>query len=161
MRLDIGCGTFKRQGFIGVDPYAEADVHASMWSLPFPDDSIEEIYSSHALEHIGKFEVLDTLKEWRRILRPGGKIEIQVPDLRWCCQQWLARQTTDWYLDILFGMQNHPGEFHKTGFTPAIMFDYLKAAGLVLLDEGTIDSHGQPTLCFMVTKYDSQEAINA
>lgn len=152
MKLDIGCGDFKREGYLGVDPFVATDYQAPMWELPFEDDSIEAIYSSHALEHISKFEVPLTLDEWRRVLMPGGAIEIHVPDLRWCCEQWLARQGTDWYLDTLFGMQNHPGEFHKTGFTPDILRRYLVDAGLRVINEGAIESHGQPTLCFMVTK---------
>jgi predicted SAM-dependent methyltransferase len=153
MKLDIGCGDFKKEGFLGVDPYmATADYQAPMWELPFPDSSIEEIYSSHALEHISKFEVVPTLTEWQRVIIPGCSIEIHVPDLRWCCQQWLQRQSTDWFMDILFGLQTHPGEFHKTGFTPEIMKRYLVEAGLKLIDHRVVDSHGQPTLVFVATK---------
>lgn len=152
MKLDIGCGDFKRDGFLGVDAFVDTDFKAPMWAIPLPDHSVDEIYSSHALEHVGKFQVVPTLREWARIIKPDGLITIQVPDLRWCCQQWLARQTTDWYLDILFGMQNHEGEFHKTGFTPEIMQSYLSEAGLTLLKSHTVESHGQPTLEFIITK---------
>lgn len=152
MKLDIGCGDFKREGFTGVDPFVETDIQADMWAIPLPDSSVDEIYSSHSLEHISKFQVVPTLTEWKRLIKPGGKIEIQVPDLVWCCEQWLARQSTDWYLDTLFGMQNHPGEFHKTGFTFGIMQGYLNEVGLILLHNATISSHGQPTLVFIATK---------
>ena len=33
-RLDIGCGTFKRDGYTGVDPYVETDIQANMWDIP-------------------------------------------------------------------------------------------------------------------------------
>ena len=113
---------------------------------------MSEIYSSHSWNSQGKFEVVPTLKEWRRLLVPGGTALIEVPDLVWCVKNWLWRQSTDWHLDVLFGMQNHPGEFHKTGFTPAIMAGYLREAGLELVSQTTIDSHGQPTLQFVVRK---------
>lgn len=152
MKLDIGCGIYKREGYSGVDPFVETDYCAPMWALPFPDSSIEGIYSSHALEHIGKAQVVPTLTEWGRVIIPAHDIIIQVPDLRWCCEQWLRRQTDDWYMDIIFGGQGHDGEFHKTGFTPELMRKYLSASGLFLRREGVIDSHGQPTLEFVVTK---------
>lgn len=152
MKLDIGCGEFKREGYTGVDPYIETDIQAFMWALPLPDDSVEEIYTSHALEHVSKFEVPLALVEWKRVIIAGGLIEIQVPDLKWCCEQWLARQSTDWYMDILFGQQIHAGEFHKTGFTLPIMQRYLDEVGLILADYKVIESHGQPTLDFFVTK---------
>lgn len=152
MRLDIGCGTFKREGFTGVDAHVDTDIKAEMWAIPLPDESVDEIYSSHALEHISKFEVVPTLREWYRLLKPNGTAVIEVPDLVWCCQNWLSRQSNDWHMDVLFGMQNHPGEFHKTGFTPALMAAYLQGAGLTLTSYTTIDSHGQPTLQFHVMK---------
>lgn len=154
MRLDIGCGTFKREGFVGVDiePTVKPDICAPMWDIPLGDSEVDEIYSSHALEHLAKAEVVPTLTEWRRILKAGGVATIEVPDLRWCCENWLFRQSNDWHMDTIFGNQEHPGEFHKTGFTPAIMEQYLKQAGLTLLSQRTIDSHGQPTLVFEVQK---------
>lgn len=152
MKLDIGCGTFKRDGFLGVDPHVDTDFQAPMWQLPFEDSSIEEIYSSHALEHIGKAQVVPTLAEWKRVIIPGGLITIQVPDLRWCCEQWLRRQSNDWYLDIIFGGQGHEGEFHRTGYTPELMHQYVAQAGLFQKREEVIESHGQPTLQFLVTK---------
>lgn len=152
MRLDIGCGTFKRDGYLGVDPYVDTDFRAPMWQLPFEDSSVDEIYSSHSLEHVGKAQIVPTLVEWRRVIVPRGIIAIQVPDLRWCCEQWLKRQTNDWYMDIIFGGQGHDGEFHKTGFTPELMHIYLQQANLFLMRETVIDSHGQPTLEFVATK---------
>lgn len=152
MKLDIGAGKFKKEGFLGVDPFTDADINAPMWSIPVPDNSVDEIYSSHSLEHIGKREVVPTLREWKRILKPFAFAVIEVPDLVWCCKNWLFRQTNDWHLDVLFGNQEHDGEFHKTGFTVPIMQGYLNEAGLELVSSQTIQSHGQDTLQFVVRK---------
>ena len=154
IRLDVGCGPFKREGFTGVDidPTCNPDIVAPMWAIPLPDSSVDVLYSSHALEHVSKFEVMPTLSEWRRLLKPGGLMTIEVPDLAWCCQNWLWRRSNDWHMDVLFGQQTAPGEFHKTGFTPELMAVYLQQASLILLSQTTVDSHGQPTLHFEVTK---------
>lgn len=154
MKLDIGCGNSPREGFQGVDKFIHAYgiMQNDMWDLPFGDNSIDRIYCSHALEHIEKAKIVPTLKEWRRVIKPTGEIEILVPDLEWCCHQWLVHKSNDWWMDILFGNQEHPGEFHKTGFTYDIMKRYIFMAGLVLLHSTTVWSHEQATLQFIMRK---------
>lgn len=153
MKLDVGCGRFKRdETYIGVDPFMGGDVTAPMWALPFGDSEADEIFTSHAMEHITKHDVPKTLLEFKRVIKPGRLIIIEVPDLVWCCQQWLSMQSNDWYMDILFGMQNWPGEEHRTGYTPGLMASYMLHAGLTLISFTTVESHGQPTLRFEATK---------
>jgi predicted SAM-dependent methyltransferase len=51
----------------------------------FPNDSIFKIYASHVLEHFYyrlNNEVVKTLTEWKRVLEPGGKLLVSVPDLK-------------------------------------------------------------------------------
>jgi len=154
VKLDIGCGKSPKSDFTGIDAYVKGKgiVNAEMWSLPFGDGQVEQIYSSHALEHVSKKQVVPTLKEWYRVLKPGGVADIRVPDLEYCCETWLEKQTNDFYMDILFGNQNHEGEFHKTGFTISIMTKYLHEAGFTNIHASSIWSHEQNTLVFLVVK---------
>jgi predicted SAM-dependent methyltransferase len=148
--LDVGCGAKLQKGFIGVDRYVFGDgiVNADMWDLPYPDNSIKRVYSSHALEHLAKAQIIPTLKEWYRVLIPGGEVGIVVPDLEWCVKGWLEHKTNDWWLDIIFGNQDHEGEFHKTGFTVDMLGWYLKQAGFINLECDTIESHRQQSIAF-------------
>jgi predicted SAM-dependent methyltransferase len=152
--LDIGSGRKPHKGFIGIDKYIIGDgiVNTDMWDLPYADNTVERIYSSHALEHLAKREILPTLKEWDRVLIPGGEIGIIVPDLEWCIRAWLEHRTNDWYLDIIFGNQDHEGEFHKTGFTVDMLGWYLTEAGFVDLKYDTHDSHRQQCIAFQGRK---------
>jgi predicted SAM-dependent methyltransferase len=153
MKLDMGGGDYPREGFINVDPYTEnADIHADMGDLPLDDNTVDEIWSCHALEHVSKFQVVPILQEWKRIIKPGGLITIEVPSLDWICKNWLWRRTNDWHMDTIFGMQNKPGEEHRTGFTPEIMQSYLNEAGLTTKRFAIVQSHGQDTLHFEITK---------
>jgi predicted SAM-dependent methyltransferase len=152
MRIDVGCGRFKQEGFVGVDRYVGGDIVASMDRLPFADDSCEHVYSSHALEHLPKNKIVPALMEWGRVLKEHYVMEIRVPDLVWCCEHWLLRRTNDWWMDTIFGNQEHEGEFHKTGFTPEIMKDYIKEAGLRLVSFYYTQSHDQQTMIFLVSK---------
>jgi predicted SAM-dependent methyltransferase len=154
IRLDVGSGGPGQAGRIGVDLYAPgAEVAAPMWDLPYDDGTVDEIYSSHALEHVAKAQVVPTLAEWHRALKAGGRLIIQVPDLVWCCEQWLEHRTNDWWMDIIFGNQEHEGEFHKTGFTRSIMEDYLRDAGFCgPVEYEELQTHCQRTLEFRTRK---------
>lgn len=132
IKLDIGCGVEEttKEGFIGVDAYTEnAQIKAQMWDLPFADGEVDEIFSSNALEHVSKFKVLPTLMEWKRVLKIGGKIELHVPDLEWACMWWILHQTVQWEMDIIYGTQKHEGEYHKTGFSAKIIWQYFYDIG--------------------------------
>lgn len=127
VKLDIGSGGFSSdETFISVDLYTDADIQAPMWSIPLPDDSVDVIWSDHALEHVPKEGVVPTLCEWGRLVKPGGNIQFFVPDLEWCLLWWLRHQTTGWDMDVLYGNQNHPGEFHRTGYSMDIILDYIR-----------------------------------
>lgn len=145
--LDIGSGGPGNPPYIGVDPYAPgADLKAFMWDLPYENYEVDKIYSSHALEHISKHDIHRTLREWRRVLKPDGELELLIPDLEWCVKHWLNNQTTGWELDIIFGHQSHEGEFHKTGFTRSIIEQYLRETGFRVESFEYIPTHGQQTM---------------
>jgi len=161
IRLDIGCGKWPIDGFTGVDLYVDHPgvIKAPMWNLPFATETVEEIYSSHALEHIPKAMIAPTLLEWYRVLvpysnRPSGvQLELRVPNLEWCARSWLEHgMSNDWFMDTIFGNQNHEGEFHKTGFTRDMMVKYLLDAGFTNIDSAVIWTHDQETLQFFVSK---------
>lgn len=81
LRIDLGCGAAKKEGFTGIDifPYPGvdfvADLETDLYFLP--DNSVEEFFSAHFMEHIVNFEGM--MKEIHRSLKPGGKAEIVVP----------------------------------------------------------------------------------
>lgn len=125
--LDVGAGKYSQlEGWTAVDLYTEADINATMWDIPLPDGSVKGIMSQNALEHVQKSNVVPTLQEWNRLLEVGGQLELMVPDLEWACQWFLYRPTNQWDMDIIYGNQQHQGEFHLTGFTRDILAQYFK-----------------------------------
>ncbi len=160
MKIDVGCGL--KEGWhepldplwIRVDGFIDDPdiVKASADKLPYPDSSVDEIFSSHMLEHVYKEEVVSTLKEWYRVLKPAGTLTLRVPDLVWCCNWWLNHQTTGWDMDIIYGNQSRPGEAHKTGFTREILVDYLREAGFNVKVFNELETHSQKTLEVICTK---------
>lgn len=81
MRLNLGSGLQQIAGWtaVDIDPDLHPDVVASIEELPFEDNSVDEIYASHVLEHV-KYDS-PALSEWLRVLKPGGICTVIVPDL--------------------------------------------------------------------------------
>ena len=81
-RLNLGCGRDIRPGYVNLDlaKIRGIDVVANLETpLPFADDSFDEVFTSHVLEHVSDLFAL--LAELRRICRPGAVIRIYVPHL--------------------------------------------------------------------------------
>jgi len=148
MKLDIGCGNQKAEGYTGVDAYVETDIKAEMWEIPLEDASVEGIYSSHALEHVPMAKVQQVLQEWFRLLQPGGALVLQVPNLDYAARFWLTHKLEDhaWAEQILFGNQAHEGEFHKCGFTPLGLQGDLQQAGFIVDQIAILWAYNQETL---------------
>ena len=79
--IELGCGPNKVAGAIGVDKYQDknVDIVADIENgLPFlPDNSVDEIFSRHLLEHIENLDLL--IKEIYRVMKPGGIHRAIVP----------------------------------------------------------------------------------
>jgi len=74
-RLNLGCGSFKKPGFLNVDmvPEVEPDLILDLDSLPypFPDNHFELIEAFHVLEHLQ--DPFQAIAEMYRIAKPGGQ----------------------------------------------------------------------------------------
>jgi len=83
-RLNIGCGNYPMPCWTNIDEMesVRADLHVHVPPIPFPDESMQEIYAGHFLEHLDHEEQVAFLAECMRVLRPGGKLGIVVPDMR-------------------------------------------------------------------------------
>jgi SAM-dependent methyltransferase len=82
VKLDIGCGKRKQEGFIGVDSIAfeGVDVVADLnerW--PFEDNTVDEIHCSHVIEHFTGLQRVHVINEMYRVMKVGAKAAIIVP----------------------------------------------------------------------------------
>ncbi|MGI9036667.1 MAG: class I SAM-dependent methyltransferase [Pyrinomonadaceae bacterium] len=79
--LDVGCGTNKHEGAIGLDnnPRTGADVIHDLGETPypFPDNEFDLVVSNHVVEHIP--DVMAFIAELYRVTKPGGRIKLLMP----------------------------------------------------------------------------------
>lgn len=81
--LNLGCGPSTSSEFVNIDAVPQSHTHyvADIQHLfMFPSNSVDLIYASHVIEHIPRSELDATLKEWLRVLVPGGILRFGVPD---------------------------------------------------------------------------------
>jgi hypothetical protein len=91
-KIEVGGGPFPQPGYIHVDIDGRArhlEAFAPAWQLPFPADWAEEVLAIHSLEHVPPRMLLPTLREWRRVLVPGGRARIHVPNAPELVQSFL------------------------------------------------------------------------
>jgi SAM-dependent methyltransferase len=74
VKLNIGCGFRKEEGFIGIDrrDCGQEIIWDVRDGIPFPDESVDFIWSSHVMEHFTNAESKELFKEFYRVLRKGG-----------------------------------------------------------------------------------------
>ncbi len=124
VKLNIGSGEDVFDGFINCDLYSErAQVKCSATALTFPDEYADLIYTGHMIEHLDFHEGLAAIKEFKRVLKTGGTLEIECPNLDAICLAFVKAsesEKVDLYR-ILFGSTWEKGGIHKFLYTPSQM----------------------------------------
>lgn len=134
-RINLGCGHIALDNYLNVDrrPLPGVDIVAEVNQLPFERAELQEIFSSHLLEHFPQEQLRrELLPYYFSLLREGGKFAAVVPDAEAMLREYSNGSYP--YADlreVLYGGQDYDGDFHFNMFTPASMGDYLREAGFV------------------------------
>jgi predicted SAM-dependent methyltransferase len=100
-RLFWGCGEHPPPGWINVDKVEKPGIAISgdiRDGLPLPDDSIDYIVSIHAVQDLPYLAVVPALREFRRVLRPGGVLRLGLPDLDRAIAAYLRNDPDYFYI---------------------------------------------------------------
>ena len=82
VRIQVGAGLCHFPGnWVNCDRHGDQDVNCDAVPLPFPTDYADEIWAIHLLEHLHRAEAGPALYEWFRVLKPGGKLVLELPCL--------------------------------------------------------------------------------
>lgn len=139
LRLNIGCGPVAIDGEVGIDRErtSAADVRADLVALPCRDGVAEFVRLDHVLEHVEARRAVPALLEAYRVLAPGGRVRVGVPDLAATCLAYAQAGTLAdkaLLLRNLYGSQAHPGEYHKAGWDTETLRDLLESVGFVSVE---------------------------
>jgi len=152
IKLNLGCGHRifpKEDGWINCDlannwSDKKPDVECDIKKLPFDDNYADEVHAIHVVEHFYLFEITDVLKEWKRVLKPGGTLVIEVPDmnkiLRWFMQSPVDPRMTWWALYGDPGYKN-PDMVHKWCYTFDMLLSILNGVGFKNIKEESVKFH--------------------
>jgi hypothetical protein len=107
IKLNIGAGSTVIEGFTPID----RKLGSEAFPLPYADGSVDEIRASHILEHFTFGDASKAMEEWSRVLKPGGRIRISVPDV-----DKVLKDETPNRLFYLMGGQMHADDIHKSAY---------------------------------------------
>lgn len=115
--LDIGCGSKKKPGSIGLDySYSKGVDHVLNLendTFPFADESVDCIYSSHCFEHLTKMD--NVWSEISRVIKTNGTIEIWTPYPHGD-DQWLIGHVAGWSLSRWDHLSSSERSFYSKNF---------------------------------------------
>jgi FkbM family methyltransferase len=145
IKLNVGSGGIDWPGYLSVDKYDKrAQILMDITKLDFEDGTVDEILASHVFEHLNPYHALDILKDWLRVLKPGGKLAMEMPDLERMCKSFVTASTGERYgiANAIYGSVNTTGEGdpsnitspHLFGWWPQSLWDHLTNAGYVNIE---------------------------
>jgi len=153
VKLNVGCGSDYRQGFVNIDgssalPNVDKIIDLSKESLRqyFADKSVEYILANDFIEHHFHWEAVKILNDFYKLLKPGGVLQMRVPDFQRITALWSWRSlllSPEKKIALLFGGQDLPqgegdttsrNEFpqffcHKYAYTKKTMRSELESIG--------------------------------
>lgn len=160
MRINFACGRRTLDGYYNIDAKrhraAKRDpelIHE--WApdrpLPLPDACADEILAIHIFEHFFIWDAAALVADWRRLLKPGALLVLELPDLEKCCANVLKGVGigADGGKGDALGMwgiygdpsDRDPYMTHRWGWTPQTLTAFLGARGFAKIREETTQWH--------------------
>jgi len=140
IRLNIGCGRRMKKGYVNIDIRKTRPevVVADIRRLPYPENSVDEIFANDSYEHISWAESQSLLIHWISKLKSGGVLDMQMPNILGL-MKLINKQTEPKGIEMairkIFGGQDYKFNYHYTSGHPVLIKHYLRKAGI----KGKID----------------------
>lgn len=151
IKLNLGCGHKILDGYVNIDivksPKAirDPELFCDLRKLNLKDNYADEAIAIHVIEHFFVWEVVDVLIEWRRVLKPGGLLVLECPDVLKAARNLLNKTDPQESMWGLYGDPLDCNEYmsHKWGWTPETLRLYLEQAGFGGIKETSPQWHGK------------------
>lgn len=91
----------------------------------FDDKSVDIIVAHHLVEHIALQDLSAFIREWRRVLKIGGKLAVSVPDLQALASRWVKGQINayDFNVNAFGAYQGYEYDLHRWGYNEQELID--------------------------------------
>jgi predicted SAM-dependent methyltransferase len=149
MKVHLGCGLIHKKEWVNVDidPRVKPDILAPADDLyMFPDGTVDVIENNHLFEHLSPVQAEKALKEWHRVLKKGGELIFEFPNLARCAMILADKKSNKEEIRLaMIGIYGFPQDFekvdkngnitlnvfqmHKWGWTPEKLIKKLKKIG--------------------------------
>ena len=134
MKLNLGCGNAKIEGFVNIDSNSDVKPdlqHNIVHKFPYEDESIEEIWMIHVIEHIQKKYHMAIFKEVNRLLQLKGILVLAYPEFARCATNYLhnVKGKRDFWEMTIYGRQQTPSDFHVSIIDTPILTPLLVSLG--------------------------------
>jgi len=156
--INMGSGAQKIDGFYSCDKYdKKADFDIDMKFIPLKSKSVDVVRSEHSIEHLTFNNAVDFLKEAHRVLKAGGYLDLEVPDLQECYSGFMNAVNNDdilkanWYQMTMWGRQYTNGkidlgQFHNCGFTKKFIVKIFEELGFYIQKADNSNKYGTPSI---------------
>ena len=156
--LELGAGAKQGKGnWVTIDINGQCDIYYNLAKgIPFADESVSRIYSSHVFEHLNPMEAKLCMRECLRVLKKGGEFSIAVPNARLYVDAYLKGSldgatlevaTPIDYLNYTAYCEGH----HKNMFDIASLCYLLQSSGLTMVNAREFD----PAIDLEIRKWES------
>ena len=171
MKLHIGCGNKYISGWKHYDaidaPHIDYVGDARDLKL-IANESVEEIYACHILEHFSRKEVREVLKEWYRVLIGGGILRLSVPSFLAIVEEYRANMDIESIKGLVCGGQKSDFDYHFNIFDKKYLTTILIDSGYTEIKEwdwrttshSGIDDYSQAYLPHMDKENGRQMSLN-
>ena len=166
MKLNVGCGYNRLEGWLNLDSSRDsaADRLMQAHDLALESASSSEVRALQLIEHLGFFKAKYFLSECWRVLRPGGLLTLETPDIEKTFSAFLSgdHKAREAALGWVYGPET-PGLGHVYCFPKELLAELLAEAGFeVRKAEEFLFQPGRPALRFEAVKAEGEKAaLNA
>ena len=134
MKLHLGCGDIKLQGYVNIDIYEDSKVKPDRIfdisnPLDYDDNSVGEIIAVHVIEHLPFPSVGAAVKSWYRVLKDGGVLVIECPDFDALIGRLSVNPNDFSSLIGIFGEQDRLGQTHYWGWNKDRLEELVRSVG--------------------------------
>lgn len=152
-RLNLGCGKKLEADMLNIDIAVEPrpgyeTLQCDLLSIPLPDQCANHVQAIHVFEHFYEWDGRKALIEWRRLMRPGAALVLELPNLLKCCKNILTgfekKHPGQMGMWGLYGdpRSENPYMHHRWGYSPETL-------------SALLDEHGFTDIRETVTRYHS------